>query len=141
MGVINRATGATHLARLERAGFGLTQYRVLRVLRRSANPLSVKELAERLLLSPAATSRAVDSLVRRRLLARDESEIDRRHRLVSLTEEGSRMLARLDDARVREVCAFLAKVPPAEREALVEAARPFLEAASQTVDTDVVVVA
>jgi len=54
-------------------------------------------------ISPAAASKAVDKLVRRKLLRRTEAQPDRRAIQLSLTESSRRLLAAYETARDREL--------------------------------------
>jgi DNA-binding MarR family transcriptional regulator len=119
---LNAATSGRHLARLEDEGLNLTHYRVLAVVGRTPG-LGVKALADHLALSPAATSRAIDTLVQRDLLVRDEHAADRRHRLLALTAAGTALLGRLDAARHEDLAAFLTRLPDPARHGLADAAR------------------
>ncbi|WP_082346028.1 MarR family winged helix-turn-helix transcriptional regulator [Kitasatospora sp. MY 5-36] len=61
----------------------------VRALRRLvAGPITLRELAERLGADPPYTSVIVDDLVRRGLAERITNPVDRRSKLVHLTEEG-----------------------------------------------------
>ena len=59
-------------ATVERLGLSFTQVKTLGVLRDAESPLTVKALSDRLGLSLPAVSRAVESLVRRDEVKREE---------------------------------------------------------------------
>jgi len=61
--------------------------------------LNISDAAKFLGVSPAAASKAVDKLVRRRLLRRAEGHTDRRASELSLTGEGRRLLGAYEAAR------------------------------------------
>jgi DNA-binding MarR family transcriptional regulator len=79
------------------------------------------ELTPLLGLSPQATGRAVDVLVRGGLATRREDERDRRVKRVALTSEGRVAFRRLDEARREGLRAFVARLDDAQREALARA--------------------
>jgi DNA-binding MarR family transcriptional regulator len=83
--------------------------------------LSVKEVAERLGISLPAASRALDPLVKRRLIARREDAEDRRVKRVRLTARGDALAARLMASRVASFEAVLQSFTDAEREKLAAA--------------------
>ena len=83
--------------------------------------LSVKELAEQLGISLPAASRAVDPLVRRRLVVRREDASDRRVRRVRTTAAGDRLVERLAATRVASFERLLAGLSSTERRKLGDA--------------------
>ncbi|MFE7595152.1 MarR family winged helix-turn-helix transcriptional regulator [Kitasatospora sp. NPDC057512] len=70
----------------EALGMSFSRVRALRRL--AAGPITLRELAERLAADPPYTSVIVDDLVRRGLAERIANPVDRRSKLVHLTEEG-----------------------------------------------------
>ncbi len=76
------------MATVERLGLSFTQVKTLGVLRDAESPLTVKDLSDRLGLSLPAVSRAVESLVRRAEVKREEDQLDRRCKRVTLTAAG-----------------------------------------------------
>lgn len=71
--------------------FGITwqQFNVLRILRgQNPNPCTVKLLTERMLDKMSNASRLVDKLVKKKLVSRQASQVDRRRVDVFITEEG-----------------------------------------------------
>jgi len=77
--------------------------------------LTVADLAEQLGRSPSATSRIVSGLVARGYLGRSEEVADRRQRVLSMTSEGSALLASIDRARADQFLAVVRPMPAAER--------------------------
>lgn len=65
--------------------------------------LRVGELAEELGRSQPSTSRLVDGLVERKLIARREDPADRRARVLTLTAKGRGLVARASVERVRTI--------------------------------------
>jgi len=69
----------------------------IRVLRRLARrPMTAKEIAEAATMDAPATSVAVNDLEDRGLVVRETNPDNRRCKVVSLTDEGRRMLTRID---------------------------------------------
>jgi DNA-binding MarR family transcriptional regulator len=79
--------------RLAEFELNVEQWRVLRAIGSGA---LMGEISERLVASPATTTRLVDSLVDRGLLFRRASATDRRQVQVTLSHEGVEMLAVAD---------------------------------------------
>src|ERR1700723_742472 len=71
-------------------GLGESDFRVLEVLLHKG-PMPVNALGPKVDLNPGSVSVAVDRLYKKGLVARVESESDRRVRTVSLTEKGRRV--------------------------------------------------
>jgi DNA-binding MarR family transcriptional regulator len=113
---------ADHLGAIEEHGLSVTQVRALLLL--SAEPpdeLTPGAIAERLGLSPAAISRALDALVRRDLVVRRECREDRRVRRVSLTAAGRRLIDEVMSLRDRGIARHLERVPEPARAQLAAA--------------------
>jgi DNA-binding MarR family transcriptional regulator len=72
-----------------------SQLRLLRLIART-DVCRICQVATFLRVSPAATSKAVDRLVRRGLVRRREAEADRRRAELRLTEEGLNLLAQCE---------------------------------------------
>lgn len=111
---------ADHLGAIEERKLTMTQVRALFVLACADEPAPAGDLAARLGLSPAATSRALDALVRRRFVTRRESQRDRRVRLVEIADRGRTVVDELVALRVAGLEAFLAEVDPDQRRRLTE---------------------
>lgn len=83
----------------------LSFIRARALIRLSAGPLTMRELASQLTTDPPYTSVVVDDLERRELVRRSTSPDDRRVKIVTLTESGARAAAIADD--------ILSEPPPA----------------------------
>jgi DNA-binding MarR family transcriptional regulator len=105
----------------------LTQLKALAALEAHGEGLSVKDLSERLGLSLAAGSRAVDGLVKRGLVERAEDADDRRVRRVALAARGRRVVERLGAIRVAGLERLLGHFDEAQREKLSEALTALFE--------------
>jgi len=77
--------------------------------------LTVADLAERIGRSPSATSRVASGLVARGLLTRSEEVADRRQRTLSMTSDGTAVLAAIDKARADQFMAVVRQLPFEER--------------------------
>jgi DNA-binding MarR family transcriptional regulator len=112
----------------------LTQLKVLSHLHELPPPaegedpehLSVKQLGEQLGISLPAASRAIEPLVKRRLVNRQEDSQDRRVKRVRLTARGETAVRRLIATRLAAAEAMLASFTPSEREKLADALEEIL---------------
>jgi DNA-binding MarR family transcriptional regulator len=111
-------SGRDFFAELERTGISLTQLKTLGRLSEAEEPMSVKALSDMIGLSLPGISRAVDGLVQRGELARQEDPRDRRSRLLSITPRGRRTYERLVAVRLAGIRAFVDGLDADERQAL-----------------------
>jgi DNA-binding MarR family transcriptional regulator len=108
-----------HLRAIEDSGLTLTQCKaLLLVAGPEAAELTGSEIADRLGVSHAALSRAVDGLVRKRLVKRVEDRSDRRVRRIAATDKGSGLAAELIQSRMEGLEDFAASLTAAERRKL-----------------------
>jgi DNA-binding MarR family transcriptional regulator len=117
------------LQKMEETGLTLTQCKVLSALGRedAGEPSTAKDVAERVGASLPTISRAVDVLVRRDLVVREENAEDRRVRHLVLTEEGERLVRDLLTARMEGIEAFVASLTAGQRRKLSSALEELLE--------------
>ncbi len=80
---------------IERTGLPFSRIRVLKRLARE--PLTVKQLAYAATVDAPAATVAVNDLEERGLVVREVDPANRRSKLVSLTETGRTLLARIDE--------------------------------------------
>src|SRR5437016_4487625 len=75
-------SGGEHLRKMDESGLTITQYKTLLMLAgpEGDEPYAGRDIAQRLEVSLASVSRAVDGLVRSRLVTRVEDSEDRRVR-------------------------------------------------------------
>jgi DNA-binding MarR family transcriptional regulator len=90
-----------------------SQFKLLRLVALQG-PHMLGDVAAFLGISPAAASKAVDKLVRRKLLRRTEAHPDRRAIELSLTEASRRLLAGYETARSKKLGKIFSQVSPAE---------------------------
>ncbi len=99
----------------------ITQMKTLHVLADGGSELSVKELSDRLRLSLPGASRIVDALMRRGWLERREDPDDRRMKRVRITDEGRKVLDRIEAARLAGLEDYAASLTPEQRNRLSSA--------------------
>jgi DNA-binding MarR family transcriptional regulator len=116
---------------VQEAGISFTQLKCLGILADAGVPMSLGALSEQLALSPAAISRAVDGLVQRGELKREEDPEDRRSKIVSLAGKGRATHDRVLAVRFAGLRNFLEELEPEERDALGSALHPIIERLSQ----------
>jgi DNA-binding MarR family transcriptional regulator len=109
-----------------RAGLTPQQHQVLLAVRAAAAPMSIKALAERLVLRHHTTVGLVDRLVRKRLVRRERLPADRRVASIALTARGATVLRRLSIAHSAE----LRRAGPDLVDALVTATRAWRSGAT-----------
>jgi DNA-binding MarR family transcriptional regulator len=101
-----------------------------------SGPLTIGEMARHFARAQSVVSEIVDGLEERGLLERMRDAKDRRRTLVWLTDDAREVLARrsevLDRARVAQAMRAL---PPAQREALIDAMRALVRASDERPDT------
>ena len=134
-------SGGEHLRKMEESGLTLTQVKALLMLAgpEGEEPYAGRDIAERLEVSLASVSRAVDGLVRSRLVSRVEDAEDRRVRRLSITDKGRRLAGEIVAARMADMEALAARMTPAQRRKLNSAleevlGRDELEAAAKQLE-------
>jgi DNA-binding MarR family transcriptional regulator len=121
------STNREFFAALEDAGISFSQLKCLGLLSNAEAPLSLGALSEDLGLSLAAVSRAVDGLVQRGAVKRQEDPSDRRSKLVTVSARGRATYERVLAVRVAGVERFVDGLEPDDREALGAALGPIVE--------------
>lgn len=97
---------------LQSLDLSFTQVSALHQLRAHA-PLTVTQLSELTRLSLPAASHLTERLVRRGLARRQENPGNRRERLLTLTAQGERAVARLDEGFAAGYVAVFSRLDPA----------------------------
>lgn len=116
--------GRDFFAAVEERGLTFTQIKLLSALDELEEPYSIGALSERIGLSPAAVSRAIDGLVNQGDVARQEDPRDRRSKLVGLSAQGRRTFRQLHALRLAGLREVLADLDPDERETLMQGLQP-----------------
>ena len=111
---------------IEEAGLSITQVKCLQVLYEADGPQSLGAVSDRVGISLAAVSRAVDALVRRADVKREEDPRDRRSKLVTVTGRGRATAERLLALRMAGIRAFVEDLEPAHQQALAAALSPVI---------------
>lgn len=115
---------------LEETGLSLTQCKaILEIggLGEIMPTCQLKELAERLGTSTPAMSRAVDDLVKKKLVTRVEDPADRRARRIELTAKGRQVVDRIVTVRLKGVTAFSASLSATQRRKLDAAVEALMD--------------
>lgn len=122
-------SGGEHLRKMEESGLSLTQVKTLLMLAgpEGAEPFAGRDIAERLQVSLASVSRAVDGLVRSRLVTRVEDREDRRVRRLSVTAKGRKLADEIAAARLADLEAFAASLTATQRRRLDSALEAVLD--------------
>jgi DNA-binding MarR family transcriptional regulator len=81
---------------------------------------TISDVAAFLGVSNTAASKAVDKLVRRRLIRRAEGQLDRRESELTLTGEGRRLLGLYEAARNQKLAELFGYCPPEQLSAAAE---------------------
>jgi len=121
------STNREFFAALQDAGISFSQLKCLGVLANADSPLSLGALSEDIGLSLAAVSRAVDGLVQRGEVKRQEDPGDRRSKLVTLSARGRTTYERVVAVRIAGVERFVDGLESDERERLGAAIAPIVE--------------
>ena len=102
----------TELARtLGSADLSLSQAATLHLVDQRRR-MRINELSRELALSPSATSRLVDGLVRKGLCLRRDDAHDRRAKTIELSAKGSAFVQRASEARVEIILATMRERVP-----------------------------
>ena len=122
-------SGGEHLRKMDESGLTITQCKALLMLAgpEGEEPYAGRDIAERLEVSLASVSRAVDGLVRSRLVTRVEDPEDRRVRRLSITDKGRRLAGEIVAARMADMEAFAASLTPEQRRKLDAALEAMLD--------------
>jgi DNA-binding MarR family transcriptional regulator len=123
---INRRSSASLFQVVADLGSSFSQVKMLFLLE-DGGEHSVKEIANRLGLSLPAASRAIDGLIEKDYVARRESAEDRRSRLITLTDHGREVIARVHRARLETLETCAADLTETERQGLYDAILPIAE--------------
>lgn len=105
------------MASLEPWGVSPHEFRALRAAA-DHEPARLSDLADRLRIANRSVTEVVDSLESKGLVQRSPSPTDRRAIVVSLTDEGERMMAELADSRTAAGASFLEPLDERERATL-----------------------
>src|SRR4051812_4906490 len=121
--------GGSVIRAIDETGLGFTQMKALVSVAShdESEPWTVKDVSGHLGISLASASRAVEGLVKRRLVTRVEDAEDRRVRRVSLTAAGQSMADELMAARLAGIERFVETLGADERRKLEAALEVLLQ--------------
>ena len=128
LGFAQKSSGEDFFRMVGELELSLSQLKLLMVLSRDGE-LPLKDLAEHLVLSLPAASRAVDGLHRRDMVVRREDDEDRRQKQIAITETGEAVVASLSAARLAGIETFIATLTTQEQENLARALAPIVSRA------------
>ena len=111
---------------VEELDLSMTQFKILHILDGVDRELTPSELAQFVGLSPAATGRAVDALVRAGLVTRRDDDADRRVKRLTLTPTGTTAVDRITQARLEALANTVSVLDAQQRDALAAALAPLL---------------
>jgi DNA-binding MarR family transcriptional regulator len=123
IGYVQKNSGDDFFRLIGELELSLSQLKLLMILDR-AGERTLGELAEALVLSLPAASRAVDGLVKRKMVVRREDVDDRRHKRVAISAKGSSVIGRLNQARLVAIQQALENLTTDERAKLAGALAP-----------------
>ena len=126
-GQIHCAAQEAGLEALIETDLSFSQFRSLLILSQAQDPLPIHELAEKLRLSVAATGRAVERLVKEGFVERQEDELDRRIKRISLSVNRADLVAAFHQSKRTQALTFIDSLDPADRERLLGALLPIIE--------------
>ncbi len=119
-------TGRDTFKAIDDLGLSFTQIKTAQLLAETEAPVSLGDIGEHLGLSLPAVSRAVDGLVKRGLVTREEDPADRRSKRIVITKRGRRLYEQIYEIRVAGVRAFVEGLDPDERDGLLDGLRPIV---------------
>ena len=125
LGFAQKSSGEDFFRMVGELELSLSQLKLLMVLSRDGEQ-PLKDLAEHLVLSLPAASRAVDGLHRRDMVLRREDDEDRRQKQIGITETGEAVVASLSAARLAGIETFIATLTTQEQENLARALAPIV---------------
>jgi DNA-binding MarR family transcriptional regulator len=99
----------------------MTQMKLLHTLADHDAQVSIKELGAEVGLSLPGASRAIDSLLRRGLVERQEDPADRRCKRIGITASGRDAVERVENARLAGLEDFTSSLTPEQRDRLATA--------------------
>jgi MarR family transcriptional regulator, 2-MHQ and catechol-resistance regulon repressor len=100
-------------AGIQESGLGESDFRVLEVLLHKG-PLPVNVIGPKVFLTPGSISTAVDRLLAKGLVTREENPDDRRIRLVALTESGKALILPIYRKHVEDIRQVFADFTPSD---------------------------
>jgi DNA-binding MarR family transcriptional regulator len=125
LGYAQKSSGEDFFRLVGELELSLSQLKLLMLLERDGEQ-TLKDLAEHVVLSLPAASRAVDGLHKRDLVVRREDDEDRRHKRIAIAPAGSAIVGRLSEARLAGIQGFIQTLTTQEQEDLGAALAPIV---------------
>lgn len=97
----------------------LTQCHAMIEIGRSRN-MNLKELAKTLMLDMSTTSRTVDSLVKKKVITREQSQLDRRNIEISLTNLGQELYNQTEQTMNEQYSHIFNYIPVNKQDQIIE---------------------
>ncbi|WP_129631880.1 MarR family winged helix-turn-helix transcriptional regulator [Candidatus Oscillochloris fontis] len=110
-GLLNVQLIGDVMALLREADLSLPRLVTLSYLHRT-DSASISQIGDHLGLAMATTSHLVDQLVQGGYVERREAEQDRRHKTVSITDQGRDVVVRFYEIRINDASQQLHRLPP-----------------------------
>ncbi len=127
LSLFTRKTMVEWLPKLE-SKMGITEQRFMVLWALNLEPgISLKDLAQSLVVSSSSLSLMVNAMVEQGHITRVEDPADRRRVLLRLTEQGAKDLAVAEDYLEAEFCRFLEQLEDGDRTALARVTNEMLE--------------
>jgi DNA-binding MarR family transcriptional regulator len=123
------AVSARSLAAVEET-LTLPQFRMLVILD-SRGAMMLSRLAQHLTVTPSTAYRMADRLIGLGMVARGGNASDRRQVTLGLTDLGRRTVREATARRRSDIARIVAKLPPGDRTALIQALRAFSHAGGE----------
>lgn len=89
--------GAYHNKQLSEFDLTLPQFNILRILRGAGEPLSIKDVKDRMIEKSPNTTRLIDKLIAKGMVDRSRCAEDRRVVHIEITKKGLKVLSGIDD--------------------------------------------
>lgn len=89
--------GAYHNKQLLEFDLTLPQFNILRILRGAGEPLSIKDVKDRMIEKSPNTTRLIDKLIAKGMVDRSRCAEDRRVVHIEITKKGLKVLSGIDD--------------------------------------------
>lgn len=116
----HRSIAAYVEARLTGLGIGMSDFMMLEVLLHKG-PMTISAIGEKVLLTSASMTAAIDRLEQRQLVARKNCNRDRRVRYVELTATGEKFIRGIYAKHERDLDFLVEELSDAEQRTLYEA--------------------
>ncbi len=106
-----------------RRNYPLERSHYLLLLQLSEGPLSIGEIAERLLLDNSTVTRQINAMLKRQLLQKVPNPNDGRSALVSSTEKGQNLAEEMHALRISRLETALKQWPDSDKQTLADLTR------------------